>query len=69
MKKWLSGVMMLMLCVIATSKVVYADVDVVVGPDWTQGPGGLVRGLAILIVIVAIVVITWKIIQNIKKRK
>lgn len=67
MKKWLSGVMMFMLCVIATSKVVYADV--VVGPDWTQGPGGLLRGLAILIVIVAIVVITWKIIQNIKKRK
>ena len=66
MKKWLSGVMMLMLCVIATSKVAYADVAV--GPDWTQGPGGLAGGLAILIVIVAVVGITWKIIQNMKKK-
>ena len=66
MKKLLTGVIVLMFCVIATSKVVYADV--VVGPEWTQGPGGLVRGLAILIVIVAIVVITWKIIQNMKKK-
>lgn len=46
---------------------VYADVAI--GPNLSQGPGGLLRGLVILAMIIVIVIITWKIIQNIKKRK
>lgn len=66
MKKCLSDVMVLMICVLSASQVVYADV--VVGPNLSQGPAGLARGLAIIAVIVAIIIVTWKIIQNMKKK-
>lgn len=66
MKKWLSGVMMLMLCLAVCANEVHADV--IVGPTLSQGPEGLARGLAILAVIIVIVIITWKIIQNMKKK-
>lgn len=67
MKKWLLGVMMLIFCALSASKVAYADVAI--GPNLSQGPVGLLRGLVILAMIIVIVIITWKIIQNIKKRK
>lgn len=66
MKKWLSGVMMLMLCLAVSVNEVHADV--IVGPTLSRGPEGLARGLAILAVIIVIVIITWKIIQNMKKK-
>lgn len=63
MKKWLSGVMMLMLCLAVCTNEVHADV--IASPQLS--PAG-VTVVGILPIVIVVVIITWKIIQNMKKK-
>ena len=63
MKKLLTGVMLFMLCLIGTTKVFYADIAV---PPQLSPDGVSIIG--ILPVVIVIIIITWKIIQNMKKK-